>query len=47
MLCIKVNSQLFWKMKNCESKDGIQWCPFGKPKYLGDFDFADDIALTI
>ncbi len=35
-----------WIMKNCESKDGIQWCPFGKPKILGDLDFADDIALT-
>ncbi len=36
-----------WIMKNSESKDGIQyWCHFGKPKFLGDFDFADDIALT-
>ena len=35
-----------WIMKNSEGKDGIQWCPFGKPKYLGDLDFADDIALT-
>ena len=34
-----------WIMKNCESKDGIQWCLFCKAKYLGDLDFADDITL--
>ena len=33
-------------MKNCEGKDEIQWCPFGKPKYLGDFEFADHVAFT-
>ena len=33
-------------MKNCEFKDGIQRCPFSKPKILGDLDLADNIALT-
>ena len=33
-------------MKISKVKDGIQWCPYGTPKYLRDLGLADDIALT-